>query len=48
MTNYSKIYKSTHEAMVLKEILPRWEIKDVQEITEPKLIIDKNLKEIQL
>ena len=36
------------ESMVLKEILPGWEIKDVQEITEPKLIIDKNLKEIQL
>ena len=34
--------------MVLKEILSGWEIQDVQEITEPKLIIDKNLKEIQL
>ncbi len=46
MTNYSKIYNNTHEA--LKEILPGWEIQDVQEITEPKLIIDNSLKEIQL
>ena len=37
-----------NECMVLKEILPGWGIQDVQEITEPKLIIDKNLKEIQL
>ena len=37
-----------NECMVLTEILPGWEIQDVQEITEPKLIIDKNLKEIQL
>jgi 3-oxoacid CoA-transferase subunit B len=34
----------TPEGLVLREVAPGWTAEEVQEITEPKLIIDKELK----
>ncbi|MFC1822551.1 3-oxoacid CoA-transferase subunit B [Thermodesulfobacteriota bacterium] len=38
----------TEEGLVLKEVAPGWTAEEVQELTEPKLIIDPNLQDVQL
>lgn len=38
----------TDEGMVLKEVAPTWTPEDVQECTEPKLIIPPDVKDVQL
>jgi len=38
----------TDEGLVLREVFPGWTPKDVQEITEPKLIISPDLQEMKL
>ncbi|MDY6834778.1 MAG: 3-oxoacid CoA-transferase subunit B [Chloroflexota bacterium] len=42
------VIKVTQEGLVLKEIAPGWTAGEVQEITEAKLIISEDLKEIEL
>ena len=42
------VIKVTPEGLVLKEVAPGWTAAEVQELTEPKLIIAKDLKEIDL
>ena len=42
------VVEITKEGMVLKEYAPGWTVEEIQALTEPKLIIDKNLKEIEL
>ncbi|MBN1190520.1 MAG: 3-oxoacid CoA-transferase subunit B [Dehalococcoidales bacterium] len=42
------VMEVTPEGLVLKEVAPGLTAEDVQSVTEPKLIIDKNLKEISL
>lgn len=42
------VIKVTPEGLLLKEIAPGLTVKDVQEVTEPKLIISQDLKEIEL
>jgi len=38
----------TKQGLVLREVAPTWTADEVQALTEAKLIIDKNLKEIEL
>ena len=42
------VIKVTNEGLLLKEIAPGWKVEEVQEVTEPKLIVDEDLKEITL
>jgi 3-oxoacid CoA-transferase subunit B len=38
----------TKQGLVLREVAPAWTAEEVQALTEPKLIVDKDLKEIEL
>jgi len=38
----------TEKGMVLKEVAPAWTPEEVQSLTEPKLIIDRDCHEIEL
>ena len=38
----------TPEGLVLEEIAPGWTVEEVQSVTEPKLTVSPNLREIQL
>jgi len=40
--------KGNKEGLILKEVAPGWSVEEVQEITEPKLIVAKDIKEIEL
>ncbi len=42
------VIEVTGEGLVLKEVGPNWTAYEVQELTEPKLIIAPDLKEIEL
>jgi 3-oxoacid CoA-transferase B subunit len=42
------VIKFSPKGPILKEIVPGWTPEEVQELTEPELIIDENLKEIEL
>lgn len=42
------VIEVTGEGLVLKEVAPNWTPDEVQELTEPKLIIAPDLKEIEL
>lgn len=42
------VIKFTPEGPVLKEVTPGWTADDVQQLTEPKLIIPEDLKEMEL
>jgi len=42
------VIEVTKEGLLLKEIAPGWKVKEVQAVTEPKLIVDEDLKEIML
>jgi 3-oxoacid CoA-transferase subunit B len=38
----------TPDGLVLEEVAPGWTAEEVQSITEPKLTVSPNLREIQL
>jgi 3-oxoacid CoA-transferase B subunit len=38
----------TKQGLVLREVAPDWTAEEVQALTEPRLIIDENLREIEL
>ena len=38
----------TKQGLVLREVAPNWTVEEVQAVTEPKLIVAKDLKEIEL
>ena len=38
----------TKKGLMLKEVAPGWTAKEIQELTEPKLIVSPHLKEIEL
>ena len=38
----------TKEGMVLKEVAPGWSADEIQAVTEPRLIIAEDLKDIEL
>lgn len=42
------VIEVTGEGLVLKEVAPGWTAEDIQVVTEPKLIISPQLKEIEL
>jgi len=42
------VIKLTAEGLLLKEIAPGWIVEEVQALTEPKLIVAKDLKEVEL
>jgi 3-oxoacid CoA-transferase B subunit len=42
------VVEVTPEGLLLKEVAPGWTAEEVQELTEPKLIIAPDLKEIEL
>ena len=42
------VIKVTEQGLVLKEIAPGWTVDEVQELTEPKLIVAEDLKEMEL
>ena len=42
------VIKFTEQGLVLQEIAPGWTPEEVQELTEPKLIVPEDLKEIEL
>ena len=42
------VIEVTKQGLLLKESAPGWTAKEVQALTEPRLIIDKGLKEIEL
>ncbi len=42
------VIEVTEEGLVLKEIAPGWSVAEVQELTEPKLIVAPDLHEIEL
>ena len=42
------VIEVTPEGLVLREVAPGWAAEEVQELTEPKLIIPPDLKEVEL
>jgi acetate CoA/acetoacetate CoA-transferase beta subunit len=42
------VIEVTEEGLLLKEIAPKWTVEEVQMLTEPKLTVDKGLKEMEL
>jgi 3-oxoacid CoA-transferase subunit B len=42
------VIEVVNDGLLLKEVAPGWTVDDVQAITEPKLLISPDLKEIQL
>ena len=42
------VIEVTDSGLLLKEVAPQWTVDDVQSLTEPKLIIAKDIKEIEL
>ena len=38
----------TPEGLLLREVAPGWTVEDVQALTEPKLIVAEDIKEIEL
>jgi len=42
------VIEITDKGMVLKEVAPGWTAEEVQELTEPKLIVPPDLKELEL
>ena len=42
------VIEVSEQGLVLKEIAPGWTVDEVQELTEPKLIVAEDLKEIEL
>ncbi len=42
------VIEVTKEGLVLKEIAPEWRVEEIQALTEPKLIVDKDLREVEL
>ena len=42
------VIKVTEEGLLLKEVAPGWTAEDVQELTEAELIVDRDIKEIEL
>lgn len=42
------VIEVTGDGLVLKEIAPNWTVEEIQALTEPKLVIDKELKYIEL
>jgi 3-oxoacid CoA-transferase B subunit len=42
------VIEVTEEGLVLKEIAPGWSVAEVQELTEPKLIVAPDLHEVEL
>lgn len=42
------VIEVTQEGLVLKELAPGWTVEEVQALTEPRLLVAKDLKEIEL
>jgi 3-oxoacid CoA-transferase subunit B len=42
------VIEVTDEGLVLKEVVPGWTAEEVQTLTEPKLIVSPDLKEVEL
>jgi 3-oxoacid CoA-transferase subunit B len=42
------VIEVTNQGLVLKEVAPGWTPEEIQELTEPKLIVAPDLKEIEL
>ena len=42
------VIEVTQKGLVLKEVAPGWTVKEIQALTEPKLKIAKDLKEVEL
>lgn len=42
------VLEVSKEGLVLKEVAPGWTVKEVQGLTEPKLIVAKDMKEMEL
>jgi len=42
------VIEVTNEGLVLKEVVPGWTAEEVQTLTEPKLIVSPDLKEVEL
>jgi 3-oxoacid CoA-transferase subunit B len=42
------VIEVTEDGLLLKEVAPSWTADEIQELTEPELIIDPDLKEIEL
>ena len=42
------VIEVTNQGLVLKEVVPGWTVEEIQALTEPKLIIAPDLKEVEL
>ena len=42
------VIEVTRQGLLLKEHCPGWTVKDIQDITEPKLLLSEDLKEMTL
>jgi acyl CoA:acetate/3-ketoacid CoA transferase beta subunit len=42
------VIEVTNQGLLLREIAPCWTAEEVQALTEPRLILSKDLKEIEL
>ncbi|MDY6844896.1 MAG: 3-oxoacid CoA-transferase subunit B [Thermodesulfobacteriota bacterium] len=42
------VFEVAEGGLVLKEVAPKWTVSDVQALTEPKLIISQDLKELEI
>jgi len=42
------VIKVAKEGLILKEVAPDWTVEEIQAVTEPKLIVAEDLKEIEL
>lgn len=38
----------TKKGLVLKEVAPGWTAKEIKKLTEPKLIVSSDLKEVEI
>jgi len=42
------VIEVTEQGLLLKEVAPGWSVEEIQALTEPKLIVSKELKEMEL
>jgi 3-oxoacid CoA-transferase subunit B len=42
------VIRFTDKGLVLEEIVPGWTVEEVQAVTEPRLIVSPDLKEVTL
>jgi 3-oxoacid CoA-transferase subunit B len=45
---YVAVITVSEAGLVLEEVAPGWSVEEVQALTEPKVIVGKNIREMEL